>query len=460
MVFFHHALILDAAYGRLLRRTRREMHLRVAEIGEELYGVTDENIDLLARHYYLGEAGERAVPYLVQAGERAKRLFANDEAIQQFSRAVELAPDDSEVKLQLADLQELVGSYEDALRLYEEVRDAAPGVHAYRGIAATRRKRGEYKEALDTLEEAFRTDALKGEDQTALWSEQGRTLELAGHLRQSSDVLRAGIEAAVDRQTAAVGQLLFQLARVQTLQGEFEDALAHALEAKSTLEQQSDLRGLASTMRVLGGTYRSLGRLDEAAAALQQGLELAERVGNVEEIGGCLMNLGRVEATRGANEEAVACFRRAVEQFEQIGHGSGRALAYNNLAHMLALAEEYEEALLYCDRAFELARSIGHSGLVAQSYDTMATIALAQGRYEEAIAKAEEAATLHLELGALPDAVSALEIATAACEKTGDTERANSLRAHARGLTVTLQLPAEPPSVAGPPAAGRARNAS
>jgi tetratricopeptide (TPR) repeat protein len=329
-----------------------------------------------------------------------------------------------------------VGSYDDALSIYEEVRSAAPSVRAFRGIAATRRKRGEYKEALDALEEAFRTGELKGEDLTSLWSEQGRTLELAGHLREASDVLRAGIEAAVDRQTTAVGQLLYQLARAQTVQGEFEEALEHGLEAKAIFGERSDLRGLTSTMRVLGDTYRFVGRLDEAAAALQQGLELAERVGNVEEIGGCLMNLGIVEATRGNNDAALACFRRAVEELDQIGHASGRAQAYNNLAYMLTLCEEYDEALLHCNRSLELARSTGNSGTVALTYDTMAAIALGQGDLEAAIEKAELAAALHLELGAVPDAVSALEMASTACERAGDAERAESLREQAQQLKV------------------------
>jgi tetratricopeptide (TPR) repeat protein len=378
------------------------------------------------------------VPFLVRAGARDKRLFANDEAILNFSRAVELAPDDVEIQLELADLYELVGRYDEALAAYEAVREATKDVRAYRGIAATLRKRGEYQAALAILDEAFATEELKGEDQTMLWSEQGRTLELAGHLREAADVQRAGLGAAGDRRPTGVGQLLFQLARVETVQGEFEEGLDHALQAEAIFREHSDLRGLASTMRVLGDTYRFLGRLDEAAAALQQGLELAERAGNVEEIGGCLMNLGIVEATRGANDAALVCFRRAVHELEQIGHASGRATAYSNLAYMLALNGEYEEALAYCDRALELARSIGHSGTIALTYDTMATIALAQGDLEEAIAKAEEAAALHLELGAVPDAVSALETASAACERSGAAERAHSLRERARKLTVSI----------------------
>ena len=37
------------------------MHLRVAELAEAMYGVDDRNLDLLARHYYLGEAGAKAL---------------------------------------------------------------------------------------------------------------------------------------------------------------------------------------------------------------------------------------------------------------------------------------------------------------------------------------------------------------------------------------------------------------
>ncbi len=271
VVTFHHALIVDAAYGRLLRRTRREMHLRVAEVGENLFGVSDENIDLLARHYYLGGAGEKAVHFLVRAGERDKRLFANEEAILHFSRAVELAPENAAVKLELADLHELVGNYDDALKLYEQVRDALGDVRAWAGIAATLRKRGEYQEALATIERAFTTDELKDEDLTRLWSEQGRTLEVSGRPQEAVDVLQAGLAAANGRRDAAVAELMYQVARVLTVQGEAEAALGHALEAERIFEEQGDLRGLASTRRVLGDVYRYLGRLDDAATALRRG---------------------------------------------------------------------------------------------------------------------------------------------------------------------------------------------
>src|SRR5919201_1637517 len=119
---FHHALVQDTAYARILRRRRRELHRKVAEVAEGLYGAGDNSIDLLARHLYLGEAGPKALEYLVRAGERAKRLFANDEANLHLQRAAEIAEANAsvsdqlpEIQLSTADLQELVGAYEEAV---------------------------------------------------------------------------------------------------------------------------------------------------------------------------------------------------------------------------------------------------------------------------------------------------------------------------------------------------------
>jgi adenylate cyclase len=434
VVIFHHALILDAAYARLLRKTRRAMHRRVGEVGEQLYGVSDENIDLLARHYYLGQVADKAVPFLVRAGERDKRLFANDEAILHFSRASELAPNDPEIKLQLADLQELVGNYDEALRLYADVRDATNDVRAWRGIAATQRKRGEYGEALETIDRAFRTDALKDEDLTPLWSEQGRSLDVSGRTREAIDVLEAGLEAANGRRDGSVGELLFVLAGARTIHGDFEAALANALEAQRIFEEHDDFRRLASTMRVIGDADRSLGRLNDAAVALRHGLELAERVGNAEEIGGCLINLGLVEFERGAVAEAIACDRRAIEEFERIGHGSGRAISYANLATHLVEAGELDEALACCERAVEIARPIGYTTTIADADQTLASIYLRKGDFRGAAERAEQAAMLFLEVGAVPYAAQALGLAAEAWQRGGDDERARETVVRARSL--------------------------
>jgi adenylate cyclase len=434
---FHHALVQDVAYSRLLRRHRRDLHRRVAEVAEGLYGAGDDVIDLLARHLYLGAAGEKAVTYLVRAGERAKRLFANEEAILHFQRATELAPDEQGIRLELAELDELVGRYEEALQLYRNVRDSTGDIRAWRGLAATLRKQGAYEEALQIMNDALSATALRDEDLVPLWIENSWTLAVSGHYEQAIDVLLAGLASVGLREDALVGRLLLELTVSETFTGRLADALEHGLRAQRILEEHEDDVGLAKAMRVVGGVYDKQDRLDEAAETLRRGVQLAERVGSVEELGGCLINLGIVELKRGALDEAIDCDRRAIEEFERVGHGSGRTIGYANLAEKLVAKADYEAALQTAEHALELARSISLSYTIADLTKTIAAIQLQQGDHLGAAARAEEAAALFVEVGALPAASEALDVATEAWQQAGEKERAAETSGRARSFAAS-----------------------
>jgi class 3 adenylate cyclase/tetratricopeptide (TPR) repeat protein len=400
---FRHALMQDAAYGRLLARARRDLHRRVADAAERLYGAGDDVVELLARHLYLAEAGRKAVEYLVRAAKRARALYANDAAILHLERALELGGDDPEIALALADVRELVGDYEEALRLYLHVRDTSGDPRAWRGAAATLRKQGCYDDALALLDCA--------PDDLALRLERGWTLSVAGRFDQAVAVLEAALGDAEGREDGVVGHLLLQLARAETVSGRLGPALAHVLDAERIFDHQEDLRGLATALRIEGNVYAAVGRVDEAAAALRRGLGIAERVGDVEELGGCLVGLGLVELELGNIREAIELDRRAIEEFERIGHGSGRAAAYGNLAEKLLAGGELEQALHHGERALAIAADIGHTPTVADVQRTIARILLHEGRSQEAARRAEEAAALFHEMGAEEDASSAIALA-------------------------------------------------
>ena len=439
-IVFHHALVQDAAYSRLLRRRRRELHLHVAEAAEELYGAGDHVIDLLARHRYLG-GDRKAVDYLLRAGKRSKAFFANEEAIVHFGRAVELArraPERAselpEIQLELADLHELVGDYDAARELYEEVRASSGDIRAWRGLAATYRKLGEYQEALHMLDEAIAADELRDVDLTPLWLESGWTLALSGRYDQAIDVLQAGVAAVAGRREAIDGHVLLELAHAEAVDGRLDEALEHATTAEEIFEERSDQRGLASALRIVGDVHVKAGRLDESVLALRRGLELAERVGSVEEVGGCLINIGVVEERRGALAEAMDCDRRAIGEFERVGHASGRARGYANLAYHLMLAGDYDEAERWCQRTLDFSRDIGHSVTVADAIDTVAAIELRRGHFANAAEQAEEAARLYLEMGSPLSAAQSLELARTAWERAGEEQRARTTDERARSI--------------------------
>lgn len=88
---FKHALIRDAAYGSLLRRTREQYHLQVATLIESRFPDTIESHpELIAHHYFEAGESELAIDYFQKAGARAMLTSANQEAIAHLTKGLEI----------------------------------------------------------------------------------------------------------------------------------------------------------------------------------------------------------------------------------------------------------------------------------------------------------------------------------------------------------------------------------
>jgi adenylate cyclase len=87
---FKHVLTREAVYHNLPRRRRQALHRQVAQAIEALYPDGQEQSESLAYHYDRGSDVKRAVIYLMQAGEKAKRGYANAEALAHLNRRLEL----------------------------------------------------------------------------------------------------------------------------------------------------------------------------------------------------------------------------------------------------------------------------------------------------------------------------------------------------------------------------------
>jgi tetratricopeptide (TPR) repeat protein len=88
---FKHALIQDAAYQSLLKRTRQQYHQRVANLLEDRFPeVASTQPELVAHHYTQANCPAQAIAYWHKAGAAAASKSANVEAIAQFRRGLEL----------------------------------------------------------------------------------------------------------------------------------------------------------------------------------------------------------------------------------------------------------------------------------------------------------------------------------------------------------------------------------
>ena len=107
---FRHTLIRDVAYEALLKKSRRETHLKIAEelahTGDDRLYATD---DVVARHYSLGGSPEKSVALWQKAAKEAIARSAHEEALAMLESALEdfeklgaSAPTNMELDLVLA----------------------------------------------------------------------------------------------------------------------------------------------------------------------------------------------------------------------------------------------------------------------------------------------------------------------------------------------------------------------
>jgi predicted ATPase len=173
---FKHALIQDAAYQSLLKRTRQQYHQQVAKLLEDRFPeVAGTQPELVAHHYTEANCPAEAITYWLRAGVAAARQSANLEAIDQFRRGlalVEALSDTRERAERELDLQMALGpalfatksysqpdigrAYARAWELCRQLGDDPRGFTALRGLMLYHVNLLEMETALHLGEEALR----------------------------------------------------------------------------------------------------------------------------------------------------------------------------------------------------------------------------------------------------------------------------------------------------------------
>ena len=170
---FRHVLVQEALVQSLPGQQRAAIHSRVVAALEALYGDNlAEHCEELAHHAVASGDASKAVPYLLQAGEKAKRAYDNPAAIDHFGRALDLLRslpggperDRRELELQLAlgtplvhtlghSAPEVAAAYARAYELSRDAGDAISHFHALLGLRRYHLHRGELGETLKLEEQ-------------------------------------------------------------------------------------------------------------------------------------------------------------------------------------------------------------------------------------------------------------------------------------------------------------------
>ena len=460
---FKHNLTQEAAYKGLLRKDRRAYHHMVAEALERLFPIRiEEQVELLAHHWERAGVYDKAVDYLIQAGDRARGNYACSEALQHYTLGLELAekaslPDDT-----------LAAIYEQRGRAYASIANmSAAREDLQSALQWSRRTRHKRKEAeilldlIDPLLTGHELDKALECAQTAYdiaatlrdshlitrsTSAIGAALCVRGDLSEAHEYLQAGLEAARAHGTEDIlAETLFYCTLERGWMGDFRDALAMGddalaiseeihnpsmvvraylfsalshcglgeyeagLEFLAQAEELADKTALttrpAELLNSKGWIYQEIFDLERSVRLNQLGVEVSRRQGEIESEANALVNLGVDHLWLGDPERAEQYFGEATSLLEKQFGGFRWRWKTRLLA---AWGELYLNrgdavcALGYAEQCLQLAKSTSARKNMVKGWKLKGEALVALDRVEEAVSYLEKAISMADEIGNPP----------------------------------------------------------
>ena len=414
---FKHALTHDVAYNSLLVQRRKELHRLIAMAIEDLYAERlPESYEMLAYHYERGEVWEKALEYLVKAGQKAQQAYANQEARDHYSRALDICERLGEA-VEPATRMTIYAGKGAVHFLLSEFRAS---IEAHQGLLEVARQRGDrHKEAEALYQIGFGflfahefEQALEFSHQAqALAAEIGNQNILAASLFVIANVHAVtgkldeathGLEEAlrVSREAGEKGHEGFSLCLLGQLhnwKGEYEQAL-QLLEQSFTIGHAHDLQFIVIwIVWERGMTHGGKGEYAAALAALQEALALSDRLGDKVFKCRILNSLGWVYGEMYNLEAAIRYNREGAEASYKVGDPEIIRNAEINLGDDYLLLGDLEQAQRYLEKVYGDTQQRGKWGeewmkwrYSQHLYHSLGELWLAKGDAAQALEFAEE----------------------------------------------------------------------
>jgi tetratricopeptide (TPR) repeat protein len=445
---FKHNLTQETAYRSLLLRKRRELH---GLVGASLEQHDPERVTEIARHFNEAGERERALPYLVEAADRAARAYATAEAIAFYREALEIL--ESVDNLALArrvyeglgsaltfanEIPDAIGTYNSMLNLAKERDNVPMQVSALNKLSYVSALRlGQFQEAENYLAESDRL-ARKNEDKVGL-SEHNlvrcmmctAVADFEGVERYMGETVELGRELGVEEQRT-MG--LAHIASSQVFMLQFEEARETMQEglalSRKIGDREHEAEILANTEPLY---YWRGGDFEAARTSALEGIEIATKIGAMNLLAPACRMMGYLDFQQGKYESALEHFERYLEASRQAGIVWFEVEALCLLGSVQLEIDELhiDKVLAMHDQAERLMEQPGGIITGASAWIEVGTCALEIGKLEKAAELFQKGltiptATMNLERPRLIHGQALLAM------ENGDLEKAASLLRESR----------------------------
>ena len=343
---FDHPLIREVLYEAIIPELRREYHRLMGDyLSGNRRGRPGEEAAIAYQYLEAGHE-EAALPFLLDAGDRARRLYANAEAMTALNRAEAI----------------LTRMLEDAARKGTDPAGLIPqAIRLYK-------ERGRLKQRLG---------------ETDLAMSDYRVMQ------------RIAVERSlIDRQAHA----LSLMAHLYHETGDYDRAFESARRSQELALAAGDKRSLSNGLRVEGALHFYRGEYDDALRAHQASIDIQKEIGDLAGYAENLNKVGNIHLTKGESDKAEAVYQTALALGRQSGHRLAEAEALNNLAVLYYYGGDAEAALAHLDQCLAIKKEIGDKRSLARSMGNVGMVHEMLGDLSAAVATHQESLALIREI--------------------------------------------------------------
>jgi tetratricopeptide (TPR) repeat protein len=395
------------------------------------------DLEALAHHWSLSGDRLRGARYMVAAGDWARAVYANEDAIRHYERALETLAgcegcetDARSARERLAELLALTGRRADALAHYETLLTALEADGDRAVAARVQRKLGGLHWDAGDRERAAKcfaagldllTDGGDPIERAHLFQEMGRLAFRAGDNAGAIDwAERALAEAGREERTAIAPERAWDAAamRAQAFNtlgvalartGRVAEAVQQIERSIALAEAHDLLPAACRGYTNLGVLYSSLDPRRSIETCLR-GLEMAKKVGDLGFQSRLYANLAVAYCalTDRCEAEGVEAAQAAIDLDRRLGLLDHLAVPLIVLGQIHQCHGEHREAFAMYEEALALAEAVGEPQLLFPCYDGLATLYLDTGDQamaERYLTKAQDICT---RAGVEPDALMVL----------------------------------------------------
>ena len=230
---------------------------------------------------------------------------------------------------------------------------------------------------------------------SALW----RYWYIRGHFREGRDWLERAVADPVaweDGTSAAKAKALRGAGILAFSQGEYEAARRLCQEGLAVAEALGDRQGIAVALSILGSVAVNTGDYDRAIALSEQSLTLQREGADRRGIAVALNNLGILLL---GSPRAEDLFAESLALNRELGDRRGVALALNNLGIVRLFDGDRVRAAALCEESLALMRELDDKTGMAVALETLAEVAFDLGDYARTEGLCREGLELRVQSG-------------------------------------------------------------